>query len=103
MARTIRTLLLVALLAGCSGKSDISEQVEARADDRAEAMEAAADSMTNALKQNNVREQAETVRQAGEERAEAIRKSNLDPEGLDPAQKERLIRGDQGTPAPVAR
>lgn len=103
MARTGPTLLILSLLAGCSGTNDLSEQVEARADNRAEAMEAAAQSMTNALQQNVMREQARTVRQAGEERAEAIRKSKLDDESLNAAQKERLIKGDQGTPNPPTR
>ena len=68
MARTIQALTAIMLLAGCGGGTDdISERVEERADNRAEAMEAAAESMTNALQQNVVREQAQTVRQAGEE------------------------------------
>jgi hypothetical protein len=91
------------MLAGCSGKNEISEQVEQRADNRAAAMEAAAESMTNALQKNVVREQAETVRQAGEERAEAIRRSQLDAGTLSNEQKARLITGDQGTPAPATR
>jgi hypothetical protein len=103
MGRCTLTLLLSAVLAGCSGTSEVSEQVEERADNRAEAMEAAAESMTNALQQNLAREQAETVRQAGEERAEAIRGSRIDADALTNEQKTRLINGDQGTPAPATR
>lgn len=103
MFRQSGPLLASALLTACSGKNDISEQVEARADNRAEAMEAAAETMTNALQRNIVEQQADTVRQAGEERAEAIRKSQLDSNALDAAQKERLIKGGEGTPAPAAR
>lgn len=103
MRRRAYTLLMSAALVGCSEKNEISERVEERAETRAEAMEAAADSMTNALQQNVVREQADTVRQAGEERAEAIRKSQLDAEMLSNEQKAQLITGDQGTPAPATR
>jgi len=103
MARTIHALIPMALLAGCGGSNDISERVEERADNRAEAMEAAAESMTNALQQNVVREQARTVREAGEERAEAIRASELDARALSNEQKARLITGDEGTPAPSTR
>jgi len=103
MVRTIQALIPMALLAGCGGSNNISEQVEERADNRAEAMEAAAETMTNALQQNVVREQAKTVRQAGEERAEAIRASDVDTRALSNEQKARLITGDEGTPGPPTR
>lgn len=90
-------LIALGLLCACSEKNAIAEKVEARADNRADAMEAAAQSMTNALQQNGVEQQAETVRQAGEERAEAIRKSQLEPDALSKEQKDRLIKGEQGT------
>jgi len=99
----LTALLLTAMLAACSEKNEIAEKVEQRADNRAEAMERAAESMTNALQQNIVEQQAETVRQAGEERAEAIRQSELEADALSKAQKAELIKGDEGTPAPVRR
>lgn len=103
MRNRLATLCLVMLTAACSEKNDIAEQVQERADNRAEAMEEAAESMTNALQQNIAQQQARTVRQAGEERAEAIRKSQLRPDALTRAQKEELITGDSGTPAPGRR
>jgi hypothetical protein len=95
--RTVMAALAITTVCACSDKNSIAEKVEQRADNRAEAMEAAADSMENALQQN------ETVRQAGEERAEAIRDSQLDPEDLSPEQRNALIKGDLGTVAPARR
>jgi hypothetical protein len=94
--------LALAALAGCSEKNDVADKVEARAENRAEAMEEAAESMTNALQQNIVEQQADLVRQAGEERAEAIRGSELNPDQLTPEQRNALIKGE-GTPAPARR
>ncbi|HEV2567836.1 hypothetical protein [Sphingomonas sp.] len=102
MRRTI-AILALALGSACSEKEEIAEQVEERADSRADAMEEAGRSMTNALQQNVVEQQARTVREAGEERAEAIRESELDPNALTDAQKNRLVAGDPGTPVKNAR
>lgn len=101
----MRTLLiaLAFLAAACSEKNEIAEKVEARADKRADAMEEASRSMTNALQQNGVAQQAETVREAGEERAEAIRDSELKPGDLTDEQEKSLIKGDEGTPGPSQR
>lgn len=96
-------LLAMGLLCACSEKNEIAEKVEARADKRADAMDAAAQSMTNALQQNGAEQQADTVRQAGEERAEAIRKSQLEPDALSEEQKDRLIKGEPGTAAAQPR
>jgi adenylosuccinate synthase len=101
--RTVMAALAITTVCACSDKNSIAEKVEQRADNRAEAMEAAADSMENALQQNIVDQQAETVRQAGEERAEAIRDSQLDAEDLSPEQRNALIEGDLGTVAPARR
>jgi hypothetical protein len=101
--RTIMAALAITTVCACGEKNKIAEKVEQRADNRAEAMEAAADSMENALQQNIVDQQAETLRQAGEERAEAIRDSQLDAEDLSPEQRNALIEGDLGTAAPARR
>ena len=97
MRERMGVLIMMAMLAACSEKSQLTEKIEERADNRAEAMEAAARSMTNALQQNAAEQQAATVRQAGEERAEAIRKSQLDPEKLTAEQKAKLVDGSLGT------
>ena len=102
MRRTI-ALLVLALASACGEKEKIAEQVEERADSRADAMEEAGRSMTNALQQNVVEQQARTVREAGEERAAAIRESELEADALSDAQKNRIIAGDQGTPVKNAR
>lgn len=99
----VMAALAITTVCACSEKNKIAENVEQRADNRAEALEAAADSMENALQQNIVDQQAETVRQAGEERAEAIRDSQLDPEDLSPEQRNALVEGDLGTVAPTRR
>lgn len=92
--------LATALLAGCSGKDQIADRVEDRAENRAEAMDEAADTMTNALQANAVEQQADTVRSAGKERAEAIRDSQLDASELSKEQKNTLVEGNSvGTPA----
>ncbi|NNM75800.1 hypothetical protein HJG53_02620 [Sphingomonas sp. ID1715] len=101
--RAITPILALALCAGCSEKEEIADQVEDRAESRAEAMEEAGRQMTNALQANIAEQQARTVRQAGEERAEAIRKSDLDADALTPAQKQALVTGDTGTPAKDVR
>jgi len=93
------------LLAACgSGKDKIAERVEENADNRAAAMERASESMTNALAANAVEQQANIVRSAGEERAEAIRKSDLDANALTAQQKNALVAGRPvGTPTPNPR
>ena len=95
--------LALALLSACNEKADIADKVEDRADKRADAMEEAGRSMTNALQQNVVEQQARTVREAGKERAEAIRESQLEPDALTDAQKNKLVTGDRGTPVKNAR
>ena len=95
--------MLLLLLAGCSGKDEIADQVEERAEQRAEAMEEAGEAMENALQQNIVEQQARPRREAGQERAEAIRQSDLDADQLSPDQKKALIEADGGTVGAKAR
>ena len=95
--------LALAFLGACNEKDGIAGQVEEQADRRADAMEEAGRAMTNALQQNVVEQQARTVREAGKERAEAIRDSQLDPDTLTDAQKKALVKGSTGTPALKAR
>jgi hypothetical protein len=104
MRQLLSLPLGAALLAGCSGKDRIADKVEDQAENRAEVMDEAAEAMTNALQANAAEQQAETVRQAGKERAEAIRDSQLDAGDLSNAQKNALVKGDSaGTPARETR
>jgi hypothetical protein len=103
MEMVMRGLVLGALIAGLaacsSGKDKIAERVEENADNRAQAMEQASQSMTNALAANAAQQQANIVRSAGEERAEAIRNSDLDADVLTDSQKNALVAGKPvGTP-----
>lgn len=94
----------LALLAGCNRKDDIADRVEEHAEDRAEALDAAAASMTNALAANGLEQQARLTRRAGEERAEAIRRSDLDAGKLTGEQQNALVEGKSvGTPAAQGR
>jgi hypothetical protein len=93
--RQVRFVALGALLlAACgSGKDKIAQRVEDNAENRAAAMEQASRSMTDALQANAVEQEANIVRSAGEQRAEAIRSSDLDASTLTQAQKNALIEG----------
>lgn len=104
MRQLICAALGAALLAGCgSGKDEIADRVEDNADKRAAALEKASERMSNALQANAVEQQAETVRAAGEERADAIRRSDLEPGALSDSQKNALIEGNTGTAAAPPR
>jgi hypothetical protein len=99
----LASLCLVLALAACSGKDEIADQVEERANDRAEAIEDASRSMENALQENILEQQARTAREAGKERADAIRDSDLKTGDLSDAQKNALIEADEGTGPAVPR
>ncbi len=86
-------------MAACSGgANDVADQVEERADARADAIEQnAGAAAASPAGRNIVEQQADQVRQAGEERADAIRDSDLDDDALTDTQKNALI-ADDGTP-----
>lgn len=86
-------------LAGCgsNGRDRIADKVEQSADRRADAMQEASERMTNALERSNTVAQAKLTREAGKDRAEAIRDSQLNASRLSDTQKNALIRG---APAP---
>jgi hypothetical protein len=94
------------LLTACngSGKDRIADRVEENAEDRAAAMDAASETMTNALRANATQQQANIVRSAGEDRAQAIRDSDLDASLLTKEQKNAIVAGNTtGTQAPPRR
>ncbi len=94
MKRMIFVWMALALAACGDSKDAIADQVKDNAENRAEAMEESGQSITNAVQQNIVEQQADTVREAGEERADAIRNSQLDAGDLSAAQKNELIAGE---------
>ncbi|GAO39094.1 hypothetical protein SCH01S_25_00740 [Sphingomonas changbaiensis NBRC 104936] len=95
MVRLSALLISLALLGACSssGRDKIADKVEDNADNRAAAMDQASDEMTNALRADAVQQQANIVRSAGEDRAQAIRDSDLDANALTREQKNALIAG----------
>jgi hypothetical protein len=73
-------------LAACGGKGDdkLGSQVEAAADNRADAMEATAE---------NLRDQAETVRDNASEQADAIDDADVNAVAMSQGEKAALING----------
>lgn len=61
-------------LAGCSGGGDdqAAENVEEGAENQAQNLEAAADNATNEATEDRLEENAAAIREAGEDKAEAI-------------------------------
>jgi uncharacterized protein YukE len=81
------TLGAVALsLAACGGKGDdtLGSQVEAAADNRADALESAAD---------NLEDQAEQFRETGEQQSDAIDDADVNAAGMTGAEKAALVNG----------
>lgn len=73
-------------LAACGGKGDdkLGSQVEAAADNRADALEARAD---------NLEDRAEAVRDSGDEQADAIDDADVNAAAMSDEQKAALING----------
>jgi predicted small lipoprotein YifL len=89
MKTTMTALTLGAMalsLAACGGKGDdkLGSQVEAAADNRADALEAAAD---------NLEDRAEAVRANGERQNEAIDDADVNAAAMSDEQKAALING----------
>ena len=89
MKKTMTALTLGAMalsLAACGGKGDdkLGSEVEAAADNRADALEAAAD---------NLEDRAEAVRANGERQNEAIDDADVNAAAMSDEQKAALING----------
>lgn len=89
MKKTMIALGLGAMavsLAACGGKGDdkLGSQVEAAADNRADALEARAD---------NLEDRAEAVRDSGDEQADAIDDADVNAAAMSDEQKAALING----------
>jgi UDP-N-acetylmuramyl tripeptide synthase len=61
-------------LAACGGNADdkAADNVEAAAENQADALEEAADNATNETMEDSLEQQADKVREAGEDKADAI-------------------------------
>ena len=89
MKKTMIALSLGAMalsLAACGGKGDdkLGSQVEATADNRADALEATAD---------NLQDQAKAVRKSGDQQADAIDDADVNVEAMTDEQKAALVNG----------
>ncbi len=75
-------------LAACGGKGDdkLGSQVEKAADNRADALDAAAD---------NLEDQAKAVRKDGERQSDAIDDADVNAQAMPQAQKEALVNGSE--------
>ena len=89
MKTMITTLAIGAMalsLAACGGKGDdkLGSQVEAAADNRADALEATAD---------NLEDRAEQVRKNGERQSDAIDDADVNAAAMSDEQKAALVNG----------
>ncbi|MGA1800457.1 hypothetical protein VH567_16940 [Sphingomonas sp. 4RDLI-65] len=75
-------------LAACGGKGDdkLGSQVEKAADNRADALDAAAD---------NLEDQAKAVRKDGERQSDAIDDADVNAQAMPQAQKDALVNGSE--------
>ncbi|KQS49432.1 MULTISPECIES: hypothetical protein [unclassified Sphingomonas] len=75
-------------LAACGGKGDdkLGSQVEKAADNRADALDAAAD---------NLEDQAKAVRKDGDRQSDAIDDADVNAQAMPQAQKDALINGSE--------
>lgn len=86
-------LALGASLAGCGGAKDaVADQVEAKADNRADALDAQSRRLPEGRQSDLVRNQADMVRSAGKDQADAIRQSPLDANNLSQKEKDAIIK-----------
>jgi len=89
MKTTITALAMAGLalsLSACGGKGDdkLGSQVEAAADNRADALEATAD---------NLEDRAKAVRESGDEQADAIDDADVNAAAMSDEQKAALMNG----------
>ena len=91
MKKTISVMAMAAMacaLGVCGGEGDdkLGSQVEAAADNRADALEATAD---------NLEDQAKAVRKSGEQQADAIDDADVNAQAMSDAQKTALVNGSE--------
>ena len=91
MKKTMGAMALATMalaLAACGGKGDdkLGSQVEAAADNRADAMEATAE---------NLEDQAKQVRKSGDQQADAIDEADVNAAAMTEEQKAALVNGSE--------
>jgi hypothetical protein len=86
------TLGAALLLGGCGGSKDaLADQVEKRADNTADAMEAESRGIANDRAAGVIRNQADMVRSAGRDQAQAIREAPLKANDLSQKEKDGIV------------
>ena len=83
------------LLAACGGKGDdtLGEQAQEAMENRADAMDAAADNMTGPAA-DMMEANAEATRDAGKAKEEAIDDADINADAMTPAEKNAVINGN---------
>lgn len=83
------------LLAGCGGKGDdkLGDQTEQAMDNKADAMDAAADNMTGPAK-DAMEANADATREMGEQKEEAIDRSDVNADAMTAEQKAAVVNSN---------
>lgn len=83
------------LLAGCGGKGDdkLGDQAEQAMDNKADAMDAAADNMTGPAK-DAMEANADATREMGEQKEEAIDRSDVNADAMTAEQKAAVVNSN---------
>lgn len=89
---TVVSAASLALLSACGGKGDdkLGERAEEAADAKADSMDAMADNMTGAAKEN-MEDKADAVRQAGDAKEDAIDDADVNADAMTEAQKNAVV------------
>ena len=94
----MKTIFKVAAIAGtlalaaCGGKGDdsLGDNVADAADNQADAIDAMADNAANPAVEDNLHDQADAVREAGEAKEDAIDDADVNADAMTPAQKDAV-------------
>lgn len=94
----MRKLMIVTMtaatlaLAACGGKGDdkLGEQAQEAAENKADAMDAAAENMTGTA-EDGMEARADATRDAGEAREERIDDADINADAMTPAQKKDVV------------
>lgn len=89
---TVVSVASLAVLSACGGKGDdaLGERAEEVADNKADAMDAAADNMSGPAKEN-MEDKADAVREAGDAREDAIDDADVNAQAMTPAEKDAAV------------
>ena len=97
----MRNLMIVAAgaclltLAACGGKGDdkLGEQAQEAMENKADALDAAAENASGAT-EDRLEAEADATREVGEAKEEAIDKSDINADAMSPAQKSEIINAN---------